>query len=117
MRVVPRGLAAGVAMLTGLAALLLLLPVATGVANIPETFVGGNDMAGIVARFNKWMDDVGCESKVETAHIPGFRLGLVAREDIVQGEIYLALPWNALIHDESIRASPDGARFQALKEK
>ena len=88
------------------------------VANIAETFVGGNDMDGIVHRFNAWMDDVGCESKVETAHIPGFRLGLIAREDIAEGENYLAVPWMSLIHAESIeKTSPVGAEFKVLENK
>ena len=88
------------------------------VANIAETFVGGNDMDGIVQRFNAWMDQVGCQSKVETAHIPGFRLGLLAREDIAEGEVYLSVPWKVLIHEESIMASPtSGATFRALRAK
>lgn len=88
------------------------------VANIAETFVGGNDMDAIIERFNKWMDDVGCESKVETAHIPGFRLGLIAREDIEEGENYLAVPWLSLIHEESIlKTSSVGQQFSELKLK
>lgn len=101
-----------------IAAVVSVVRPARAVANIAETFVGGEDMDGIVARFNKWMDDVGCESKVETAHIPGFRLGLVAREDIAQGETYLAVPWMSLIHEESIvKTSPVGEQFKALKAK
>jgi hypothetical protein len=102
----------------GLLAFVDYLRPASAVANIAETFVGGNDMHSIVERFNKWMDDVaGCESKVETSYIPGFRLGLIARDDIAEGEVYLKVPWMSLIHEESILNTADGQMFNSLRTK
>merc|ERR1740130_450793 len=97
--------------------LLCCVPCAIAVGDIAVSYVGKDDVPTMVSTFNDWIDANGGEtwSKIVLKEIPGFRLGTVAREDINQGDLYLALPWKMVISEDKIASSKAAAAFDGFK--